>query len=576
MSNLQWYSVHFEAVSIQQYIFTGSKLKDIVSASELVDSLCEFPLNNVVKTLDLNRKDHLPKNENEIAFPRATGGAFIAIVKSESVAQRFMALWSMVVPEFVPGLQFNLSMSFGEKLVDCISNGIQSQKVQKNLFRPSHPETTPIMERSPRTGYFTVSKNNHNPAKEYESLDLATSIKRLVKNNSLKLEQKFLTSNSTKDGKTYVFPKCFAHKNADTECPINAAFPFNNDNGKVDGQHYVGLIHADGNALGEFLHRFFQQLKNASDEEYYQLYSRFTQDLENATITAGAEATSQVFLSQESDIDQSESNEIVIPLRPIILGGDDLTVICRADKAFEFSQVFVEAFEKHTSVLMKQLNVEGYSKMTACVGIAFVKSNQPFYMAAHLSESLCSTAKSKSRQAINSTSDIIIPSSLAFHLVSNSLFEDYQVALKQELQSRHNNQTYQTTLGAYQVAGNKNSNLPEFTQLVNLAECFGEEKSNKLGLATLRHLATWIHADMDHAEDLYARWQEICINKEGLEEENSSEIKSWNVWLQELQKLGFDGKKIPFKVNKSDTAIYENPISDVLAYSKMIAQGVEK
>lgn len=578
MKNFQWFSVHFEAVSIQEYIFAGAKLKDMVSASELVDMLCGDPLTDAIKVLGLSAKNELPDNENDIAFPRAAGGAFVAILKSQEMAQRFMSLWSMIVPEFAPGLKFTMSMANGAKLVDCIKAGIKSQKAQKNVFRPSFPEITPIMERSPRTGQFVVAVSNKNPNNIVESLDAITAVKRQLSDvdKVLGIDAKFLPKNATHEGKTWVFPKCIAHSNKEQECRRQEAFPFNNNDGEVSGQHYVGLIHADGNGLGEFLHAFFEILKDKTDDQYYQAYSTFTQGLEVATLAAGSQATQQVFITASDLISEKDIDKMVIPMRPIILGGDDLTVICRADKAFEFAQAFVEAFEQQTKTLMQSFNIARHRKMTACAGIAFVKSNQPFFMAAHLAESLCSAAKIQSRMAIQSSEEKTIPSSLAFHLISNSLFEDAKVALNQELQANHEGETYQTTLGAYQIAGEANAMLPQFSQLQTLCECFGDEASQKLGIATLRHLATWVHADINRAKDVYARWKEVSNDQDKMSIESGAPNLKWQTWEQALRLFGIDEPTLPFKSQSTQANLLLSPISDVLAYAKMSAQGATK
>ena len=56
-------------------------------------------------------------------------------------------------------------------------------------------------------------------------------------------------------------------------------------------------------------------------------FKNFSQLLDKATVQAAVNAYNQVNSGTKSD---------VIPMRPIVLGGDDLTVICRADLAVPY------------------------------------------------------------------------------------------------------------------------------------------------------------------------------------------------------------------------------------------------
>ena len=67
-----------------------------------------------------------------------------------------------------------------------------------------------------------------------------------------------------------------------------------------------------------------------------------------------------------------------IEIRPIVLGGDDLTVICRADKALTYTHSFLHHFEEETKALkdiLKKYKVftKGEDHLTACAGIAIIK-----------------------------------------------------------------------------------------------------------------------------------------------------------------------------------------------------------
>ena len=96
-----------------------------------------------------------------------------------------------------------------------------------------------------------------------------------------------------------------------------------------------------------------------------------------------------------------------------------------------FIQNYLEAFEKFTKenfeVLEKKYAVlkNGLTNgLTACAGIAYVKSSFPYYFAYNLAEELCAAAKKDSNRE---------KSCIMFHKVQDSFVESYEDITKREL-----------------------------------------------------------------------------------------------------------------------------------------------
>jgi hypothetical protein len=85
-----------------------------------------------------------------------------------------------------------------------------------------------------------------------------------------------------------------------------------------------------------------------------------------------------------------DNGKYILPIRPIVLGGDDITFVCDGKLGIYFSKLFIEAFEK------KQISDK--KKLTACAGVAIIKSKYPFYRGYELAEELCGSAKKKRRE----------------------------------------------------------------------------------------------------------------------------------------------------------------------------------
>jgi hypothetical protein len=72
--------------------------------------------------------------------------------------------------------------------------------------------------------------------------------------------------------------------------------------------------------------------------------------------------------------------------------------------------------------------------LTACAGIAFVKSSYPFHYAVELAESLCKRAKKKAKDI----DPDLVPSCLMFHKVQDSFVEDFTEIVERELKPQPN------------------------------------------------------------------------------------------------------------------------------------------
>lgn len=114
-------------------------------------------------------------------------------------------------------------------------------------------------------------------------------------------------------------------------------------------------------------------------------------------------------------------------MRPVVIGGDDLTVVSRADLAIPFVREYLDSFEKKSEA------EKTVGRLSACAGIAFVKSSYPFYYAYNLAETLCGIAKKDAKSREMTANDGEVPSCLMFHKVQSSFVEDYGVIKQKEL-----------------------------------------------------------------------------------------------------------------------------------------------
>ena len=88
-----------------------------------------------------------------------------------------------------------------------------------------------------------------------------------------------------------------------------------------------------------------------------------------------------------------EGNKTIrLPLRPILLGGDDLTFVCDGRIALDLATTALRSFVRESAII-PDLQLLGDDPVTACAGVAMVKAHAPFNRSYQLCEDLCASAK---------------------------------------------------------------------------------------------------------------------------------------------------------------------------------------
>lgn len=556
------YAYLFEARGIQRFLFASGKLRDMLGGSELLDYMCANNgyLDQTLSALKLTGNHY---------FVRKAGGAFYLIFEDKRDISRFQATWRLACARLFSGVECVDAVAESDTALNAIKLGIKKLNASRNNLSTDLPVATPITERSQRTGRPAVPKKGiYGPTDEI--LDAATfrqnEFKRPVDPTSPKLEMRFLTTHGSENN--YRWPINF-EESAD----VTEQFP-------LDERRFVGLLHADGNGLGELLRILNSACAGdgnsaVDDSTYIDLYKTFSDGLTEATQQAANDATQSVILKHVNQYG-------VLPARPLVLGGDDLSILLRADIALEFTKAYLKAFEIHTRKSMQLLkdkfadyNLNSNTLpdyLTACAGLCYMKCNQPFQAGYNLAEGLCSRAKKISRQAIEKKNRGIveknkdkekhlhsklhpIPASIAFHKIQDSLVEDAKTQYEQSFVFLKNNKEYRTALEAYgledHILGNEDQ-LPSINTLEKLINIF----ENKINDRPLREIATLLGDDIGLAESAYKRWRKMS------EEHQNGQLSHFDKLLEELCGGELE-KNLPFS-NKKQATIYQSPIADLL------------
>jgi hypothetical protein len=211
---------------------------------------------------------------------------------------------------------------------------------------------------------------------------------------------------------------------------------------------WMAVIHADGNNLGIKIQAMADFYTNnpaqTMGHSFHEALKAFSETIDKATEQAAKDAFNAVILPVLNDLK-------VLPLRPVLLGGDDITLIIEAKYAFAFTHEYLSSFEKQTKIKFASFqNTFGFggfeNGFTACAGIAYIKKSFPFHYGAELSDVLCATAK-KISKAKSTQADSCLH---LYKVQSSFVTSSYDDLVKKELSiNLKNNESIRIDGGPY-------------------------------------------------------------------------------------------------------------------------------
>lgn len=399
---------------IQGFIFQTNKLKDISGASELVEEICTITFAKAIyqpeETINATEKALKIRLQDDKRVLLNAAGKIEFLPENRLQCEAIVREFPKIVQEKAPGITVSQAVvEYDEVNENSFSNAVieLESRLRAQRNKPSRPTTLGLMgiHRSRNTGLPAVKICRG------DFLDEATLAKRFKdKEATLKRETINLCAKALQPD---ILPENVAYQIEDI----------------TDKNSWIAVIHVDGNGLGQVV----QRIGHKSED-----FKVFSKELDEATILAARDAFKRI-----SEL-YSWMDE-VIPIRPVVLGGDDFTVICRADMALDYVKFFIEGFEKHTSEMNCFKKQEIFStgsmkdRLTACAGIAYIKSSYPFYYAYNLAEALCSEAKKDAKSKKSVLEGKELPAScLMFHKLQDSFMDNYEELKKRELCPQEN------------------------------------------------------------------------------------------------------------------------------------------
>lgn len=315
----------YEVKGIQSFVLRSSRLRDIAAASALVAGGLDGPRDLLVERLDGK------------VLASAAGSATLSFPDAEQ-ASRFAEVWPLVAGEVLPGPQ--VIGALAENL-GGLHDGLQRSR---NTPHADVYDAGPLVARAGRTGAPAVGRSRG-------VLQDAVHV-RLAKQDEGRLDhfETMLLRGGSLEGKRFL-----------------------HDNNGLGDDGYLALLHADGNNIGTHVVGLLQK----GDVGAFQAFSEALHDV---TVGAVRKALEDAMGSEPGD---------VLPVRPVVVGGDDVTLLLTPRVARSFVGAYLRAFEDGCA---RHDVLPGF---TASAAIVFAKTKAPFYAVHDVCEALCGWVKSE-------------------------------------------------------------------------------------------------------------------------------------------------------------------------------------
>lgn len=497
----------FEAKGVQRWLFDSGPLRDLVGASDLVAGLAASDDDDLVR--QVLEAAGAPSGAS---FSRRAGGAFVLHVADKTQRDRFRALWRLAVGLRCPGLECAdvavdeaLPEVGGAKAAYRAGTGVRFNGAA-DLPPTGHPFTL----FNPRTGRLATGLYDYDEggtlvdvisaAHRRHAGELAEPFDASRARQHDRVARRFLSPTAQKAHPAYVFPRNLEADEGSTW--RNPAFPFRGEDRRI------AVVHADLSGLGQIFRAASDKATSAKE------IKEVADAIENVVEGAAQDAT-QTLLRHAQLQGSGERALAVLPARPVLLGGDDITILVRADLAFGFAQTLLQRIEERSgAALAKFVSRIGVDRVSACAGLAIVKSGQPFLMANALAEGLVKRAKLDAKAYTAP-----YPSFLAFHVAQTTQSERYSEIVERELTARggapaqrpptqrdRHGDGVKMTANPYRVGSPAVDEERSFDCLLALACALDAAPKGRGKLIEAgRHLFT----DAAKAEEAWLRWREV-------------------------------------------------------------------
>ena len=354
-----------EADKIQDLLFRSSKLREVAGGSQMLTAFCEDAVPLLIKGCGVSM-------DNVII---SSGGSFRIRFDSKERSKKFGDYLSELYRRELGG-----TITVAEP-VEVTTEQKAITNAQTSLRKAKHRGKAPVsVEQIPYiaicascgTGiarYYKEQFKGESPNYLCEACENKANARNEIKMGFL---ARFLSHISTADSEAFVFS--------------NEA----DEIAKLEPRKYVAYIIADGNSMGTIF----------SDCDSFDNLKKLSMTLDDVIQDSLAEPTKNLIEKQKELIAKTSKPDLV-PVLPLILGGDDVFALIPAQWALDFTQRFAHEFEERMAQRLREIGIKRSPNMSAAVVIC--KGKFPYSIAHALGEELLKKAKKRAKKERVST-----------------------------------------------------------------------------------------------------------------------------------------------------------------------------
>lgn len=407
------YLVMLQTNSNQPFIFSSPRLREQIGASFEITLLSHWVKKEAKEILDT---DDLPpffwvsnsSGKVIVRFRKADGDP-------ENLARQFIRKVTLRALTDAPGLDVTgvfietSSRSVDPADLERLDREFSEYSLNRRPAAARFPQF-PFLERGSESALpasaslgdleFSQESLQPNYFDESSPLSLPSRVKRAFASRSRQRQVDDVKERLTKQGK--------ALKQEPEFDPTKLAAAFQDGEESEDAKNMlssVGVVHIDGNGVGAIMRDLGSAHNRAQETGVCVSADEVHTDSDDALQTFIMvvnkrldQAVKDAIALSWYDV-QKLTPDTVVPIVPVLVGGDDVTVYTDGRYAIPFSEAYIRHYEELTEKdeLLKQLAVVAGAKkagpLTASAGAAIVGRNFPFHIAYDLAEELVSRGK---------------------------------------------------------------------------------------------------------------------------------------------------------------------------------------
>ena len=370
-----------DIASIQEFVFASNSLKENIGSSyiiskaiygevlpETLGELFEIPpetLRNFKQQLNEGCWEDLSNQNDHFEVAYIGGGNALLFFSTQGHAFRFIEKFSLRVFERFPSIR----ITYGLHRFESDNFADDQQKLFVSLAQNKNRDITTTVY--PKLG-ITEECAHTGQAAEYPFYEDDRPIASIAKTKA-------------------ELADCAQRQLTDQfEDVLNGHYIFTTEIdqlGQTKGNNFIAVVHIDGNSMGNRFRKCstvqqLRELSNAVTKANYDAFADTLKDIVKLIDTDNFKNDSTIELRQRG-------NSWILPIRPILIGGDDVTFVSLGKLGIFAACHFIRHLEEKA--------LPDGDRLEACAGVSIVKTRYPFFRAYRIAEELTRRAKIKSR-----------------------------------------------------------------------------------------------------------------------------------------------------------------------------------